>query len=89
MLAIITVQDWLTSYTLSKILKKYSPFLWMGFNCHKATEPLWGSSLLFTMNFPESPSTDQPWKDERMSRPWSHPVVLKTGPAHKYTAFWC
>ena len=22
----------------------------------------------------------QPRKDERLSRPWSHPVVLKTGP---------
>ena len=22
----------------------------------------------------------QPWKDERLSQPWSHPVVLNTGP---------
>ena len=27
----------------------------MGFNCLKATEPLWGSSLLFTTKFPEIP----------------------------------
>ena len=25
----------------------YNPFLWMGFNCLKATEPLRGDSLLF------------------------------------------
>ena len=27
----------------------------MGFNCLKATEPLWGGSLLFTAKFPEIP----------------------------------
>ena len=27
----------------------------MGFNCLKATEPLWGGSLLFTTKFPEIP----------------------------------
>ena len=27
----------------------------MGFNCLKATEPLWGVSLLFTTKFPEIP----------------------------------
>ena len=26
----------------------YGPFLWMGFNCLKATKPLQGGSLLFT-----------------------------------------
>ena len=32
------------------ILKKklYDPFLWMGFNCLKATEPLRGGTLVFT-----------------------------------------
>ena len=25
-------------------------------------------------------SFDWPWKDERLSQPWSHPVVLNTGP---------
>ena len=29
----------------------------MGFNCLKATEPLQGSSLLFTAKFPDSPGT--------------------------------
>ena len=32
-------------------------FLWMGFNCLKATEPLRGGSLLFTTYFPEIPGT--------------------------------
>ena len=33
--------------------KLYGPFLWIGFNCLKATEPLWGDSLLFTAKSPE------------------------------------
>ena len=38
--------------------------------------PLRGGSLLFTTKFPDI----RPRKDERLSRPWSHPVVLNTGP---------
>ena len=36
------------------ILKKklYGLFLWMGFKCLNATEPLQGDSLLFTTQFP-------------------------------------
>ena len=37
-------------------------------------ELLWGYSLLFTRN--SWYSLDQSWKDERLRRPWSHPVVL-------------
>ena len=37
--------------------KLYGPFLWVGFNCLKATEPLQGDSLLFTTKFPEIPGT--------------------------------
>ena len=37
---------------IEKILKLYGPFLWMGLNCLKATEPLQGDSLLFTDRFP-------------------------------------
>ena len=49
-------------------------------------EPLLGGSLLFTTKFPEIPGTHwysfyQPRKDERLSQPWSHPVVLNTGPS--------
>ena len=32
-------------------------FLWLGFNCLKAAEPLGGDSLLFTTKFPEIPGT--------------------------------
>ena len=34
-----------------------APFLWMVFNCLKATEPLQGDSLLFTIHFPGIPGT--------------------------------
>ena len=37
--------------------KLYDPFLWMGFNCLKATTPLQGGSLLFTTKFPEISGT--------------------------------
>ena len=44
-------------------------------------QPLRGGSLLFTIQFPEIPGTHfRPQKDERLSRPWSHPVVLNMGP---------
>ena len=46
----------------------------MGFNCLKA-RATWEGSLL-TTKLPEI----RPRKDERLSRPWSHPVVLNTGP---------
>ena len=61
--------------------KLYSPFLWMGSTASRLL-PLLGGSLLFTIQFPEIPgiySFYWPWKDERLSRPWSHPVVLNTG----------
>ena len=35
----------------------YGPFLCMGFNCVKATEPHRGDSLLFTTQFPGFPGT--------------------------------
>ena len=38
--------------------KLCSPFLWMGFNCLKATEPRRGSSFLFTAKFTEIPGTN-------------------------------
>ena len=34
-----------------------APFLWMGFNCLKTTEPLQGDNLLFTIHFPGIPGT--------------------------------
>ena len=35
----------------------YDPFLWMGFNCVNATEPLRGDSLRFTTKSPGEPGT--------------------------------
>ena len=68
--------------TCTSIKKKqlYGPFLWMGFNCLKATAT---SRRQFTFYHlvPRNSwySFYQPQKDERLRRPWSHPVVLNTG----------
>ena len=45
--------------------------------------PLWWVSLLFTTKFPAIPSICsfyQPQKDERLSWPWNHPMVLNMQP---------
>ena len=62
--------------------KHHGPFLSTGFNCLTATEPLRGGSLLFTTKFPEIPGTHMIdlGKNERLNRPWRHPVVLNKGP---------
>ena len=61
--------------------KLYGPFLWMGFNCLKARAT---SRRQFTFYHlvPRNSwySLYRPRKDERLSRPWSHLVVLNTGP---------
>ena len=68
--------------TCTSIKKKqlYGPFLWMGFNCLKATAT---SRRQFTFYHlvPRNSwySFYQPQKDERLRRPWSHPVVLNMG----------
>ena len=55
---------------IKNFLKKlYCPFLWMEFNCFKARDT---SRRQFTFY--------RPWKDERLSQPWSHPVDLNTRP---------
>ena len=41
-----------------KNLNFYGPFLWIGINCLKATEPLQGDSLLLTTQSPGVPGTD-------------------------------
>ena len=41
----------------TNLKKLYGPFLWMGFNCLKATEPIRGGSLLFITKFPETRGT--------------------------------
>ena len=45
-------------------------------------EPLWGGSVLFTTKFPEIPVTHfiDLGRMKGWLRPWSHPVVLNTGP---------
>ena len=57
------------------------PFLWMGFNCLKATATS-RRQFTFYHSVPRNSwySFYRPRKDERLSRPWSHPVVLNTGP---------
>ena len=69
------------SYMYIYIKKLYGPFLWMGFNCLKAKA---ASRRQFTFyhSVPRNSrySFYRPRKDEGLSRPWSHPVVLHTGP---------
>ena len=61
--------------------KLYGPFLWIGFNCLKATATS-RRQFTFYHSVPRNSwySFYRPQKDERLSRPWSHPVVLSTGP---------
>ena len=58
--------------------KLYGFFLWVGFNCLKATKPLRGDSLLFTSQSPGVPGTHliDFRRMEGCGLPWSHPVVL-------------
>ena len=55
-------------------------FLWMGLNCLKATATS-RRQFTFYHSVPRNSwySFYRPQKDERLSRPWSHPVVLNTG----------
>ena len=59
--------------------KLHGPFLWMGFNCLKATATP-RRQFTFYHSVPRNSwySFYQPQKDERLSWPWSHPVVLNT-----------
>ena len=60
--------------------KLYGPFLWMGFNCLKAAATS-RRQFTFYHSVPRNSwySFYRPRKDERLSQPWSHPVVLNTG----------
>ena len=60
--------------------KLYGTFLWMGFNCLKATATS-RRQFTFYHSVPRNSwySFYQPRKDEKLSRPWSHPVVLSMG----------
>ena len=60
-------------YTMKRKLKRFNK----KFNCHKATEPLWVDSLLFTTKSrgEQTYLYDQPQNHERLCWPWSHTVV--------------
>ena len=68
--------------TIIYIKKLYGPlFSWMGFNCLKATATSRGQFSFYHLVCRISwYSFYRPRKDERLSRPWRHPVVLNTGP---------
>ena len=76
----ITDNSHIPSTITLKKKKLYGPFLWMGFNCLKATTTS-RRQFTFYHSVPRNCwySFYQPRKDERLSRPWSHPVVLHTG----------
>ena len=57
-----------------------APFLWMGFNCLKATA-ITRRYFIFTIQFPEIPGAH--FIDLGRMKGWfglEHPVVLNTGP---------
>ena len=64
---------------LKKTWNFMAPFCGWGSTTSRR-EPLHGGSLLFTTKFPEIPGTHRPQKDEWLSWPTSHPVVLNMRP---------
>ena len=68
-----------------KKAKLYGPFLWMGFNCLKTTEPLWGDNLLLV---PRTSwySHNRPWKSKKLSWSWSHLAVLNSRPLDRVSS---
>ena len=69
--------------SIKKTLKNtlWPLFLWMGFDCLK-TRATSRRQFTFYHLVPRNSwySFCRPRKDERLSRSWGHPVVLKTGP---------
>ena len=58
-----------------------APFLWMGFNCLKAAATSRRQFTFYSSVLRNSwYSFYRPLKDERLSRPWGHAVVLDMGP---------
>ena len=66
-------------YTSRLIKKNFMASFYGWGSTASRLQPLWGGSLLFTIQSPEIPGTHWPRKDERLSRHRSHPVVLSTG----------
>ena len=60
----------------------YMNFLWIGFNCLKAREPLQRDSLLFAMVSLRTfwYSYDRTQNDERLSRPWGQLMHFNQSP---------
>ena len=60
--------------------KLYGPYLWMGFYCLNATTTT-RRQFIFSPLAPRKSwySFDRPQKDERLSQPWSHQMVLNLG----------
>ena len=82
-LGIVAFLDFVDLWWVYDFLKLYGPFLWMGSTASRLEATWGGGSLLFTFKFPEIPGIYpfyRPRKNERLSRPWSHTVVLNTGP---------
>ena len=78
----LLIKHWNCNKLLICLLKKImAPFNGWGSTASRL-QPLRGGNLLFTIKFPEIPGTNfyQPWKDERLSKPWSHPVALNGTP---------
>ena len=70
----------LVSEEAKKTKNVYGPFLWMGFNCLKASDTSRKQFTFYQIPRYSWYSFYQPRKDERLSRPWGHPVALNTGP---------
>ena len=73
---------WSLGYTI--LLKTLSPLFIDGCKYLKATEPLQGDSFYSLVPRSSWYSIAQPWKDERLSWPTCHPVLLK--PDWKFSA---
>ena len=70
--------------------KLYSPFLWLGFNFLKATVPLRGDSLLFTIKSSRVPGAHlidlrgmKGWVELGVTQ-WYLPLFIKKGSLHNY-----
>ena len=82
-LTTVSLQIWTAPVTqgfFMCIKKVYGPFLWVGLNCLKARATS-GRQFTFYHSVPRNSwyLFYRPRKDERLSRPWSHPAVLNMG----------
>ena len=81
-LSLLFILSGSTLYILLKIFKTLWPvFIWMGFNCLKVAATL-RKQFTFYHSVPRNSwhSFYRSRKDEKLSQPWSHPVVLNMEP---------